>query len=156
MNRTINYALCQWGETDRVQRTDFNEDNVKLDTAVKAVERRVDGLDGSKASASALNALAGRVAALEQPRFYVGTYTGDGNESRTIQLPWAPTFMILFSTHKSDEAVIFLTPDHRAYVINDRVDTESQYLPEIIGSSLVFSNNWANTSNSDAWYIMFR
>ena len=44
MNRTNNYNLCQWEETDRVQRTDFNEDNAKIDAAVKAVDRRVDGL----------------------------------------------------------------------------------------------------------------
>ena len=44
MNRTNNYNLCQWEETDRVQRTDFNEDNAKIDAAVKAVDRREDGL----------------------------------------------------------------------------------------------------------------
>ena len=36
MNRTNNYNLCQWEETDRVQRTDFNEDNVKIDAALAA------------------------------------------------------------------------------------------------------------------------
>ena len=44
MNRTSNYNLCQFEETDQVQRTDFNEDNAKIDAAVKAVDRRVDGL----------------------------------------------------------------------------------------------------------------
>ena len=44
MNRTTNYNLCQFEETDRVRRTDFNEDNAKIDAAVKAVDRRVDGL----------------------------------------------------------------------------------------------------------------
>ena len=49
MNRTTNYNLCQFEESDRVQRTDFNEDNVKIDAAIKAVDRRVDGLNTAKA-----------------------------------------------------------------------------------------------------------
>ena len=36
MNRTSNYKLCQWEADDKVQRTDFNADNAKLDAAIKA------------------------------------------------------------------------------------------------------------------------
>ena len=31
MNYTQKYQLCQWEETDRILRTDFNADNAKLD-----------------------------------------------------------------------------------------------------------------------------
>lgn len=31
---TANYQLCQWEPTDQVQRTDFNADNAKIDTAI--------------------------------------------------------------------------------------------------------------------------
>ena len=34
-NYTENYSLCQWEATDAVLRTDFNEDNQKIDTALK-------------------------------------------------------------------------------------------------------------------------
>ena len=34
-NYTANYNLCQWEATDQVQRTDFNQDNAKIDAALK-------------------------------------------------------------------------------------------------------------------------
>ena len=33
-NHTANYNLCQWEATDQVQRTDFNQDNAKIDAAL--------------------------------------------------------------------------------------------------------------------------
>ena len=33
-NHTTNYNLCQWEATDQVLRTDFNEDNAKIDAAL--------------------------------------------------------------------------------------------------------------------------
>lgn len=78
MNRTSNYNLCQWEETDRVRRTDFNEDNVKLDAAIKAVDRRVDGLEGSKASVAALNSLQTAMRAKGNCQIVTGQYVGNG------------------------------------------------------------------------------
>ena len=43
-NHTANYDLCQWEATDQVLRTDFNQDNAKIDAALAA-----------KAEAAALN-----------------------------------------------------------------------------------------------------
>lgn len=37
-NYTEKYKLCQWEETDAVLRTDFNEDNVKIEAAFAAME----------------------------------------------------------------------------------------------------------------------
>lgn len=37
-NYTENYGLCQWEATDQVLRTDFNEDNAKIDAALYAVK----------------------------------------------------------------------------------------------------------------------
>ena len=34
-NYTANYNLCQWEATDQVLRTDFNQDNAKIDAALK-------------------------------------------------------------------------------------------------------------------------
>ena len=39
-NHTANYDLCQWEATDQVLRTDFNQDNAKIDAALKAVETK--------------------------------------------------------------------------------------------------------------------
>lgn len=37
-NHTEHYGLCQWEETDAVLRTDFNQDNAKLEAALKALQ----------------------------------------------------------------------------------------------------------------------
>ena len=34
-NHTTNYNLNQWEATDKVLRTEFNEDNAKIDAALK-------------------------------------------------------------------------------------------------------------------------
>ena len=38
MQQTTNYHLNQWAPEDRILRTNFNSDNAKVDTAIKAVE----------------------------------------------------------------------------------------------------------------------
>ena len=37
MNTTTNYELSQWEDSDRVMRTDFNDNNAKIDAALKAI-----------------------------------------------------------------------------------------------------------------------
>ena len=37
-NHTQHYGLCQWEATDAVLRTDFNEDNTKIEAAFAAME----------------------------------------------------------------------------------------------------------------------
>ena len=126
MNRTNNYNLCQFEETDRVRRTDFNEDNAKIDGAVKAVDRRVDGLEASKADRTALAAVDSRVNGLEASkadksalaavdakisRIVTGTYAGTGGSSgvRRISLPGRPKLVLIRtdypSTSHHDEAI---------------------------------------------------
>ena len=36
-NHTTNFELCQWQADDQVKRTDFNEDNAKIDAALSAL-----------------------------------------------------------------------------------------------------------------------
>ena len=106
MNRTTNYNLCQFEETDRVRRTDFNEDNAKIDAAVKAVDRRVDGLEASKADKAALAAVEAKIS-----RIVTGTYAGTGGSSgvRRISLPGRPKLVLIRTdypnTSHHDEAI---------------------------------------------------
>ena len=110
-NHTTNYGLCQWLATDQVQRTDFNQDNAKIDTALKSLSDQV----GQKAEQSVVNTLVATVnqkadqadvSALESSvqqisadltKLTFGTYTGDGTASRTIQLGFQPK-VVLVST----------------------------------------------------------
>lgn len=36
-NHTPNYNLCQWEDADQVLRSDFNQDNAKIDAALKGI-----------------------------------------------------------------------------------------------------------------------
>lgn len=64
-NYTENYGLCQWEATDAVLRTDFNEDNQKIDTALKTQAGSISDLTAqmaNKANTGAVNSLAEEVA----------------------------------------------------------------------------------------------
>lgn len=56
MNHTQQYSLSLWDPDDRVQRTDFNDNNAKIDAALAALEERAARLERA---AAALNWLAG-------------------------------------------------------------------------------------------------
>ena len=52
-NQTTNYQLNQWEPTDAVQRVEFNQDNAKVDAALKSLSDQVV----QKADQSAVNTL---------------------------------------------------------------------------------------------------
>ena len=66
-NYTEHYGLCQWEATDGVLRTEFNEDNRKVDEALNARNCLV----------------------------WTTTYTGDGGDSRTLTFPHRPHFVLI-------------------------------------------------------------
>ena len=70
-NHTEHYELSQWLSTDQVLRTDFNEDNVKVDAALADLADEVS----SKADTEALLQLQVTI-----PKLVVGTYVGNGEE----------------------------------------------------------------------------
>ena len=76
-NYTKNYQLNQWEPEDKVVRTDFNEDNEKIDAALN-----------SKADKTTVAALQTQVDAV--PRIVIGTYKGDNAASRKISLGFTP------------------------------------------------------------------
>lgn len=49
-NCTENYGLCQWEATDAVLRTDFNEDNQKIDAALKSQAGSISSLSAQMAN----------------------------------------------------------------------------------------------------------
>ena len=70
-NYTEHYGLCQWEATDQVLRTEFNEDNAKIDEAL-------DGLAESR-----------------NCQVWITSYTGDGADSRTLTFPHRPYFVLI-------------------------------------------------------------
>ena len=124
-NQTTNYQLNQWEPTDAVQRVEFNQDNAKLDTALKSLAAQVV----QKANQSALNTLisavnqkadASTVSSLSSLlnseisqrqeadsslqtaltlkgncQIYYGTYIGDGKSSRTLTFERRPLLVLI-------------------------------------------------------------
>ena len=66
--QTANFGLNQWAAEDRVMRTEFNADNAKIDAALGAI-----------------------------PKIVTGTYTGDGTETRFIDLGFTPKALYVSS-----------------------------------------------------------
>ena len=104
-NHTEHFSLNQWLPDDQVKRTDFNEDNAKLDAALdalsgglaeKAGQAALDALAAEvekKATTAALEALSKKLASM--PCLVTGTYTGDGAESRLISLGFQPKALLV-------------------------------------------------------------
>ncbi|MEY8404571.1 hypothetical protein AALA54_14775 [Oscillospiraceae bacterium 44-34] len=78
MNRTQNYNLCQWEAADKVQRTDFNEDNRKIEAAI--------------------------LAARKAPCCVYGTYVGNGG-TVTVDVGFRPGFLVIIPGTYSDTAL---------------------------------------------------
>ncbi len=69
-NYTENFGLCQWEATDQVLRTDFNEDNQKIDRALEE-------------DAVAITALTSQLAQKGNCRIEMRSYVGNGQYGQT-------------------------------------------------------------------------
>ena len=85
MNRTNNYNLCQWEAEDKIQRTDFNADNAKIDQALKNLEAVAAG----KIDETALEPF---------PRMLTGSYVGTGVQNHTLHLEVKPKLLMVFGS----------------------------------------------------------
>lgn len=92
-NFTEHYQLNQWEPEDAVRRVDFNEDNAKIDAAIKAQA------DALAAEASTREALAGQVAKLGncliQTASYIGEGTGTSSSARSLTFSGKPYLVVI-------------------------------------------------------------
>ena len=153
MNRTTNYKLCQWEADDKIQRTDFNADNAKIDGALS-------GLARSKADLSAL-AVKTEVAA--------GAYTGDGKAERVINLGFTPKAVYVCTadgityasgsgrTYCGGLAVSGAPAVYMGYPIVEIVSSGFKVFYTEHKTSNVSTNYYgANTANLEFHYIAFK
>ena len=73
-NHTPNYQLSQWERSDKIQMEDFNDDNAKIDGALKTLATQVAG----KAAQSVVNTLSSKVNKCGNCAIEILTYTGTG------------------------------------------------------------------------------
>ena len=78
---TNNYGLNQWESTDRIMMEDFNEDNAKIDAALKAEQ---------EAREAAIRELTTAI-----PKIITGTYIGNNADTRMIDLGFTPKLVFL-------------------------------------------------------------
>ena len=128
-NYTEHYDLCQWEATDAVQRVEFNADNAKVDAALKALSDQVVqkanqsavntviSAVNQKADTATVNSLSSLLnseiaqrqegdGALQSAltlkgncQIYYGTYTGDGQDSRTLTFPGKPLLVVIMGDY---------------------------------------------------------
>ena len=90
-NHTTNYNLNQWEATDKVLRTEFNEDNAKIDAALKANAAAIDTLETQLVSG---------LAGTGNCQIELKTYTGNGKygEYQPTRLTFSavPALVLIF------------------------------------------------------------
>ena len=127
-NYTENYQLPLWAANDAFLRTEFNDANQKIDAAL--------------ASASA-------------DRMFVGSYTGNGQNNRTIQLPCTPKLFIVFGNINGNAALGLYTQQAGRFLTNGDCG-ESDYDLALEGSTVQIRNKaWHNASGKTVTYIAF-
>ena len=112
-NHTTNYDLCQWEATDQVLRTDFNQDNAKIDAALNTLSGQVAG-KAESSTVSALSSLLNSEISQRQEenntlqtslslkgncQIYYRSYEGDGTGSEdapfTMTFPHKPLLVVV-------------------------------------------------------------
>ena len=93
------YQLNQWQAEDQVLRTEFNQDNAKVDAALHALAQTASGLSQSIAGLNqSITALNQAVAAAGTCSFVSGSYTGDGTQSTTLTFEKKPYVLLVYNS----------------------------------------------------------
>lgn len=130
MNKTPNYQLNQWEKSDRIMMEDFNADNAKIEAALEA---------------------------LSGEHTYIGSYVGDGTDSRIIPLPFAPSIAIVFGHIATSDAVSVITNTFGFEITKDSCSSLSEFDLLLNGDTFtVRSRNWHNKANTTIHYILVR
>ena len=130
MNKTENLKLNVWEKSDPILVGDFNDNFQTLDSAV-----------GS----------------LQGEHIYVGSYVGDGKDSRTIDLPWEPKFAVIFGHVLDDAAVNLLMKTGQRFLTSDSCGEDDTYNLSMVGKQfIVKSNRWFNGNGQLIQYVLFR
>ncbi len=139
--KTPNYQLNQWDPSDQFRRTDFNEDNAKLDAALTA-----------KAASSDVSALARRVAALEAavagvPKIKTGTYAGDGQGSRVISLGFTPKAVLVLTR----SGRVSYSGSNESYTLGGLAVSGSSLIDYMDQDALAVTSGGFTVSTRDGW-----
>ena len=132
MEYTQNYQLPLWDKEDAVLRTDFNENNQKIDAALEAL-------------------------ANEMPKVFAGSYVGDGTSDRVIQLPFAPKFAIMLGMVNSNYRIVILTPEDNFFINGTLRNQNLPHNTKLVGDTFqILHENYNNQAGETMYYFLFR
>lgn len=99
-NYTENFGLCQWEATDQVLRTEFNEDNRKVDAVLvkheTALSENAQAINiEANARTSAVASLTAELATRGNCKIYSTSYAGDGTTSHSHTFPSQPLIVFI-------------------------------------------------------------
>ena len=137
MNQTSNYQLNQWDPEDRILRTDFNEDNAKLDAALKANASAISSEASTRSSA--VNALTNKLNKKGNCRVEIMTYVGTGTSGS--ENPSSLTF-------SARPVLFFIGGDGGGVGYNVRGNDKLYVRPG--NSAYTCSGSWSG--NTYSWY----
>ena len=149
---TQNYGLHQWAPGDQFRRTDFNEDFLKLDTALGQKAEASSTSSSISSINSAIDALEGRV------QVVVGQYTGSGTLPRTISLGFTPRAVLL--EHQSGERIDGSSVFGGLFSPDMPLVNESHTYAEVVTGGFRLNNiqyyNQLNVSGARYTYLAFQ
>ena len=158
MNYTDNFQLNQWDAQGAIKRTDFNADNAKLDAALHRVEQTA-----ANDLAVYQTATDAKLNELSVEKMYLGSYTGDGAASRTVPLPFAPRFAIIFGHYNNTgtgvlQPAIYLVTPYTIHSISftGSIATASPNFFVSEANICIGNSNFCNASGQVVYYVLFR
>ena len=148
-NYTTNYQLNQWEPTDAVQRVEFNQDNAKVDAALKSLSDQVV----QKANQSALNTLISSVN--QKADASTVSVLSQTVASHTAQLASRGNCQIYYTSYVGDgtggeDAPCVMTFSHRPLLVVIMTEGGTSALA-IRGSELAYRRATAAVGFSIAW-----
>lgn len=155
-NKTANLGLNSWLGSDKPSRTDFNSDNEIIDSYFNNhttdMEMHLSENDRAR---------------LEEP-YYIGTYFGDGENRRTIDVDcsFEPTFGIIFCINYPMGIDNYETKQHYNYAAFVSVrggnlgaslsGKQINIIHSSIDATIKSENSTLNTAGLTYCYILFR
>ncbi len=134
-NHTEHYSLSQWEAEDKVLRTDFNEDNAKIDRALGAHAALLAGLEARKGNC--------RI----ECRSYVGTGNYGPEHPTVITFSRKPLSVIIFGNNQCmlDSPAL----PHYILLANGEKQNSGTHYSTWTDKKLSF---YSNTASSTAYY----
>ena len=90
-------------------------------------------------------------------KLYFGSYVGDGETNRTIQLPFAPRLALVFGHYQNSSQFYVCLPDTCCEIARESCTYGYSAYFYLQGSSLISTNaNWSNVNGKTVYYVLVK